>query len=111
MMDGVSRALPCVAKRAIMGGGREARRGCSARGVGSPDVDRGVAWPEKEFIDGDWDAEEVREGACIRREGRDWVNRICGDCNRSGWGVASPLVSGIRVGDSVIKPEGACTSV
>ena len=53
MMDGVSRALPCVAKRAIMGGGREARRGCSARGVGSPDVDCGVAWPEEEFTDGD----------------------------------------------------------
>lgn len=37
-MDGVSRALPCALKRAIMGGGSDARRGCSARGVGSPGV-------------------------------------------------------------------------
>lgn len=68
IIEGVSRVLPCVAYRAIIGGGSDARRGCIGFGVGASEVDgAGVTLGAGEplGIDG------VAWGEAILREGRD----------------------------------------
>ncbi len=82
--DGVRRALPCVAYRAIMGGGSDARRGWMARGVTVASESTG----EVGTMSGVEEREGVAFGERRLREGR--------DCARDCALVVSSVINGFR---------------